>query len=484
MLYKGRYLTVDISTVLSLSHQAENEYLAFLNEIQKLEVLEYPTKACGDLLSELHTQASKNLDAIKQIRKSLLTSDPSINIKLCRDDILTERRKLFEILTSFIDWINNAQTQKVPWSFIPSVEQLSKKIIPKHIPVLYCENIYNYCIRWHRELTGELDRYSFISLPRLHRTNILMHTLIGHELFHPCCKEFTDKRENKVAENIVNQCDTNLQQFIPDDLFKEERLEQISETLQIAWKRAVHELLCDIACAELFGPAALLAMRALASFSELKTKPTRVNNFYPPMQYRLEVVWQHVIKEALGKLCPIGTEENKIIQSFKDEVEAFGKNLEPIENSESDKNLELSEGFKFVCSDPFSKIAYIEVNKLIPEACDHVKSNLESISRWTDEKVLKQIPELVNRLQNGIPPNEIPNISFDEVEKSGSYSPEPAELPAILIAGWMYQIYREKNGAEEEADKELLSYDTLSRLLLKACEDSEMIRCNKTGGTA
>jgi hypothetical protein len=460
---------VDKSTVLRLSHQAENEYLAFYNELQKLEVLEYPTEACGVLIENLKTQATKNLDTITQIRNDLVQGASSTNAKLYRDSILTERRKLFEVLTNFLEWINSAQTQKVPWSFIPSVERLSEKIISDYTPVLYCKNLYNYGIHWYRELAGSLDKYRFVSLPRLHRTNILMHTLIGHELFHPCCEEFTDEHENEVAQGILAEVEKAFPDVNSEDLFGKSRLDEINEYLMDMWRRALHELLCDMFCAELFGPAALLAMRAYAYFSEWKIRPGRENNFYPPWQYRFEVVWQHVIKSELGELCTNDIEENEIIQPFKDEVEAFGENLES------------NEGLTFVYSDSLNKIAYSEVDKLLSDACSYVKSKLpESVSKWTDGKVLKQIPELVTRLGNGIPPNEIPNISFDEDKNEGSYSPEPAELSAILIAGWMYQIYREKN----EADKDLLSYDTLSRLLLKACEDSEMIRCNKTGGIA
>ena len=57
---------MDKSTVLRLSHQAENEYLAFLNELKKLEVLEYPTEACSELIEKLKIQARKNLETIKK----------------------------------------------------------------------------------------------------------------------------------------------------------------------------------------------------------------------------------------------------------------------------------------------------------------------------------------------------------------------------------------------------------------------------------
>ncbi|MCK5565788.1 MAG: hypothetical protein KAJ07_11125 [Planctomycetes bacterium] len=450
---------MSLSSLLRLSHQVENEYLAFLNELQKLEVLEYPTLACNDLISKLREQGLHNKDSIIKVREELLLVSPPIKEHLYRARIIFERQKLIEILTNFLDWIVGAQTQKVPWSFTPSIESLANKIIPDYPPILYCKNLYNYGIQWAQALPGNLDKYSFISLPRLHRSNILMHTLIGHELFHPCCESFTSKMENEVARRITLEVKKAFPDLDPDDLFGQKELGRMNAIVMCSWKRTLHELLCDMFCAELFGPAALLAMRSYVSFSDYKRMPDMNNNFYPPLQYRFEVICQNAMdKNALDTLWG---EKSEIIQLFKSEIE------------ELSKTFETNEGFEFVCTDNLNGIAYAEVNKLISEAHDYVISKLpDSIPRWIDEKALVQIPKLLERLQDGIPPNEIIKIKSIE-EDDCDFTSEPAELPAILIAGWAYQIYREKNMETQD----LLSYDTLSRLLLKACEDSEMLKC-------
>jgi len=122
-------------------------------------------------------------------------------------------------------------------------------------------------------------------------------------------------------------------------------------------------------------------------------------------------------------------------------------------------------------------IAYRKVNDVMDDAHQYVMSYVNKMpTTWKDERVLAQIPHLVIRLMNGIPPSEIPNFSFDAKKKMGKYSPEAAELPAILIAGWIYQVHRELSCAKRNA--KLLPFETLCRLLLKACEDSEMIRSN------
>jgi hypothetical protein len=82
---------------------------------------------------------------------------------------------------------------------------------------------------------------------------------------------------------------------------------------------------------------------------------------------------------------------------------------------------------------------------------------------------MSQVAELVARIQKGIPPNEI--VSSSGVDIDGVYETTPAQLAAILIAGWIYEIFWQRRS------KKSVSYSTLSRLLLKACEDIEL-----TGG--
>lgn len=129
---------MDKSSILSLVNIVENEYLSFLKEVKKLLVLEFPTNACVDFLLNLKTEGEKNLKKIKRIRKEVLNlTSLSNNGALEIDEIKAVRVKLIQSLTPYIDWINGAQTRKVPWSFIPTVERLANGIIPKIKPILY-----------------------------------------------------------------------------------------------------------------------------------------------------------------------------------------------------------------------------------------------------------------------------------------------------------------------------------------------------------
>lgn len=352
-----------------------------------------------------------------------------------------------------MDWLRGAQTQNVPWSFIPCIERLAHAIIPEHKLLTYCAHYYNYGISWSQSERLAPYQYTVLSLPRLHRTNVLWHTLIGHELFHPRCAEFINKHNQNVLSEIASQLRSS------DELFKdldEEGLDQFTKSIHIAWRRAMEELLCDMACAELFGPAAILSTMAFAACSPIEEMPSPENNFYPPRMFRFEVVWKNSID--LKKLSTIYTkcQKSESTNYFKQEMENFAKLVS------------LSKGAVLLKQHPLAKIAYEQVQNLLPEANKFVKTILPgTVCRWHSDKVLNQIPTLLERLEKGIPPNE---RILDIVETAGKqkYESESAELPAILIAGWIYETYWQN---KYTANGEIMPYDTMSRLLLKACDD-------------
>lgn len=465
---------MDQSAVVRLASQVENEYWAFLTELRKLEAHQYPTSSCLDFLKGLSREASKNLERVKEAAENALAlPDGSDDISIEIDEIRASRVRLIQDLTVFLDWVTGAQTRKVPWSFVPSAERLANKIIPDLNTILYCENRYNYRIVWFKNPAEELQKYCFVSLPRLHRINVLMHTLVGHELFHPRCKDFTDKHRNKVATDAAKECKETFPDLNPNTLFGQQQLSRKTAEIMFAWERALHELLCDMFCAELFGPAALLAMRAYASFSEWFRKPAPDNTYYPHWQYRFETVWQRAIsKPALEGLWEKMSQHGEIqefLHCFKNELSVFKDKaaLESTKGYDFVQNLPEDESSKLL------KIAYAEISKLLGAAHKYVESCLPGgLAKWSDCDVLKQVPRLVSRLEAGIPPNEIPNIVYGEDNSEGEYKGEPAELPAILLAGWIYQVFREGRGKEDK----VLPYETLSRFILKGCEDSEMLR--------
>lgn len=129
-----------------------------------------------------------------------------------------------------------------------------------------------------------------------------------------------------------------------------------------------------------------------------------------------------------------------------------------------------TEGDKLVKSHKLARVAYSKIDKVLSSAVDFVKSTVPSnIRKWHETKILNQVPELVDRLENGVPPNEVIVEICPETVK---YSTEGAFLPAILIAGWIYESYWQE---KYDQNQDIMKYKTMSRLLLKACEDIEII---------
>jgi len=127
-----------------------------------------------------------------------------------------------------------------------------------------------------------------------------------------------------------------------------------------------------------------------------------------------------------------------------------------------------SEGAALLKEHPLAKIAYGEVNRFLYRANVFVKRTLpDTIERWHSPKVLNQIPKLLERLEKGIPPNELV-VRINKSAGKEKYETQSAELSAILIAGWIYEAYWQK---KYDQDGEIMPYETMSRLLLKACED-------------
>jgi len=458
------------SELTRVHHQIRNELDSFRNELKKLSVPNYPSKTGNEIIKKLAEKLDKYKETLSKIMGDIEYEDENI-VEHSRHKLISKiHNPLVKQDVKFLNWLSKAQTKRVPWSFVHCVEELFQQIIPDHSMLVYCENQYNYGICWSESKTLAPYQYYILSLPGLHRTNVLWHTLVGHEIFHPRCNEFTDKHNQTVLINIKDAVTAGYQSISSDeassDLFteseKEKRIDHITNITHLAWRRAMEELLSDMACVEIFGPAAILAMKAFSACSPKNDIPEPANNFYPSWQYRFEIVWDNFIEDNLCKLDQVYAEITNA-----DIVKCFKENMLEIKFL-----VEKKEGERLMNKHKLAKIAYQEVKELLSDAVDFVKDKTRNISKWYDEEILSQIPTLVGRLENGIPPNEM----ITEVnEARGNYNTKPATLPAILISGWVYETYWQQECDPDGQNERVMKYKTLSRLVLKACEDIKTI---------
>ncbi len=440
--------------------QIDVELTTFENQLNKLDVQNYPSVACEELIRYLLEKVPK----YRKVMCNIMEDKAEGGLEEAKRKLITKvHNPLTQQDALFLSWLRNAETGSVPWSFIPSIEDLAHKILPDKQVLVLCENTFNYGVFWSESSNLAPYTYCVFALPKLHRVNVLWHTLIGHELFHPRCVDFINRHNQdvltKITQYVAGQIEKSVKETVPETLFAEseqkDRIDEISYIIHTAWRRAMEELLCDMACVIIFGPAALLAMRAFSACSPSNSMPNPDDNFYPSWQYRFEVVWKHIVEEGKIKILLQEFGGNEIVIPFEEELKEIGVLVAS------------AKGTELVKKHPQARIAYAEVENLLPCAAEFVKEALPStICRWTDQKIIEQIPNLAERLSRGIPPNEIvEEISEIAPEK---YKTTPADLVSIMIAGWIYECYWLQ---ENKHDGGMMKYKTMCRLLLKACED-------------
>jgi hypothetical protein len=200
-------------------------------------------------------------------------------------------------------------------------------------------------------------------------------------------------------------------------------------------------------------------MKAFSACSPENDLPSPDNNFYPSWLYRIEISRNHIDSNRLNYLY------NKL--QDVPTAEYFIRAMQDLQ-----QQIDKAEGVASISNHPYAKVAYEQVKDLLPKASKFVGDNFSGdTDKWYEEKAIEQIPELVNRLERGIPPNEILK-NIDEMG-NGVYETEPAYLSAILLAGWIYESYWQKKNSE---NIKVMKYKTMCRLLLKACEDSRLMR--------
>jgi hypothetical protein len=327
---------------------------------------------------------------------------------------------------------------------------LAEKIIPGYRVIIASVDKHNYVVEWYPK-----DKRLFLWLPRLHRLNALLHTNIGHELFHPALESFFKKYRPAVLPVISMSCKGFLEkQGVPTDetdlFFDETRIDMVvSETLKI-WERGLSEVLCDFGCAQIFGPAAMTALLSMAQCDQLDTCP-KSPLYYPPWRFRLRSV-HHRIEESVKKFVEEHLLDNRYAEAFTSTLNAFKK----IVDDKTDK--EQIEGH------PLCDIAYKQIDTLLNDGWEYVGRLIPStVKRW--DSTQNQVSALLARIEAGIPPSEV-------VREGNALSPEAADISAILVAGWVYESYWQQQAEGERR----FDYPTFMRLLLKGSEDAALRR--------
>lgn len=430
----------------------------FEDRLQLLAARNFPSDAAPSLIKELLVE----IDLQRKLVERLVLEFPK-NPQGSFDRLQTEHLKLV-LKLPYIKWLEDAQTDRVPWSLVPSIEVLVSALMPGRTLLTTSSHAFNYGIRWQPSGTG-LRGFDILELPSMHRMNAFLHVLVGHELFHPIVHSFLVLERSSVYGRIKTECQKILLGGPHTHVAMDpHRLDKIVEAVADMWTDGLKELMCDMGCAALFGPAAAFALLYFAvtqGFDNVATDPP----FYPAYRCRLRTILRYAFGEPAGKasydklLTTLRTHPDYPAPAAAARLEEEWKLL-AVEAARDDD-------VRAVRADALLSVAYAEIDAALDRAWSYVASRIKSspgITPWSDSTV--EVPAHLRNLQMSVPSGEYRQFR--------AVSGPPGQLTAIALAAWLYQLQQEGTYKGQSTTEILSSYNRSCGILLKSFEDAEL----------
>ncbi|MBI3095548.1 MAG: hypothetical protein HYY97_11825 [Rhodocyclales bacterium] len=375
--------------------------------------------------------------------------------KASTEDRLRTIRLLIQQLIVFLDWLDNAHSGQTPRGLGHIVRDLIRRMEPGARVVTRPQNAYNYSILNVRhplkQLVEEFIPHSkqgpfleyltssvhLISFPRIERDNILAHAIFGHELGHTIAdayliQEGSDPKyvasQTAVQKKIADIVDSSLADEKPDEAKKLEHRTRIFDQILQVRKRALEELISDSVGIFLFGPSAFFALFELLWGGGWDNPPVR-DEWYPPSRFRLRNMLRQIddfhLNENFDQL-----KESAETQKYIAAVLAYVDEGRRIAAETSDQNA--------IDANPLMKIAYDWMLESLDAAISFSKDKTSAVA-FELTPAIQQLPELIQRLEFGIPPNEV----------GDPLQPTVVDYRSSLLAAWMYKLCGTRNSKGE-----------------------------------
>lgn len=387
-------------------------------------------------------------------------------------------------LASHIRFAEGASIDRTPGSFVRALEKLvdSMDLLPDSTLIVRPQWHYNFKIfelRRHYEHT--LDKYLepktvqeilskfkkniyIISFPGFQRENIIIHTILGHELGHPIAYEYLQFIEDKTYQYDVEKRVADA--FKKEDIFKralkplsrdekDKYKAKIIQTIVLLRDGFVSEILSDLVSVYVFSLGALFSLASWCRDErDIDTPDLNLNHPHPAWRTRLRLIVKELNTEDLSILNQDFSQYH-IEKSFSQEIAScIRKKLSEVEELVSIKSDE-----DFLESHPITQIAYHFTKQALPDIRSFLKQRLVRYklkSHYTD------ILKCAQRLQHSIPPNAINEYYI--------YEPKIANLQTILIGGSLYKETFLSSMPLGQEKKYIERFDQLNQLLMKALE--------------
>lgn len=346
-----------------------------------------------------------------------------------------------------IRYVESARTPRLPWQVIPSFEKLVDWLRAGAQVMLRPMWHYNYAtiVSDLRELyLNELQEYEYylpaidveskivsplgsafhvISFPSLERDNILLHSLIGHELGHLVVTEIVEKHKKDFLDGVQSQIESVTKEELAsknvtpvsvplwyDQVLTTQITENSNRCLKY-WERAMEEILADMVGALLFGPAALFSTFDIAVQSGFDIPPSERNEYYPPWRRRIRHVLRIVdeiatdllsIKPDLFRMAaPMSLAERagRLGLDRENRARLVKDRISTIRTTASATDDELA-----INVIPLARVAYSVLEKYLDKAALELRTLLGS-HVVIQKPLLSKLPILIERLDSGVTPN-------------------------------------------------------------------------------
>ncbi len=426
---------------------------ALESRLNELGAANYPSDVALAFISDFFADIKGLREEVEETRK-LVDVDPEGVPEAIRNN----ERKI-NVLAHAVDWLENARTQRVPWSFISSIERIANDLAPERKVLTVGSSIPCYRILYAIDgSANKTDAYDILQIPYLHRLNSYFHILVAHELFHPIAPDFFLSRKPHVREVIRDKTTAWVKESSDIPLFTKPRIDKVVHYGVQIWEGSIKEFVCDFACYAMFGPAAIFALH---DFSMLISTQDglRPKDYHPPLIARLE---------GLFKYCADDSEETKAFQALLEQLNDTSSSIlsSELEEIRAIVSTERSSSPTETLSDPEEFLMSVVpplVEEMLSEAWEFAKNYTQDRNiRWISH--LSEIPNHIARLKMQVPAGE--------VRQSGKIFGQPASISAIALAGWTCIL----ETVSEEGDfiKHQEAFRTGRKLVLKSWEDADL----------
>jgi dCTP deaminase len=438
---------------------------------------------------------------VSQIRWGGKEADIERDLRVLR--VLDFQLKVF---AADLRYVESARTDRLPWQIIPSFEKLVSDLRPGAQVMLRPMWHYNYATivsnlrDFYLESLQEFENYlplidveskilaplgptfHIISFPALEKDNILLHSLIGHEIGHLIANDLVRQDETEYLDGIRNEIESFADSTLKDQDIDEgsaggplalasmraKLIGEISDLCLIYWSRALKEILSDVVGTILFGPAALFSTLEIAVQSGFDLAPTRSNNYYPPWRTRIREIL-NVVDALAGDLLSVESAMFKIPVPFS--LKGVGGALGLTSEKRADFVNERVQTIRALAAESSDRI---QIDKYRPSKIaydalpEYIKKHTESIISIIGKNAFKKsslkrlLPALIERLDAGI----TPNAEHDMPSKAGA----SVGLVEVLNSAW----YQKVSLSSPQSSSYVEQFETLrsqrNRLTLKSID--------------